>query len=79
MPNLRAQTLARAAQIVGSADVLAVQLGVPVELLNRYLRGDLPVPANIFLHASEFITQASVVDAAKTQTDQKPPADPGGA
>jgi DNA-binding transcriptional regulator YdaS (Cro superfamily) len=73
MPNLRAQTLARAAQIVGGADVLAEQLAVVPETLRRYLRGNSPVPLEIFLRATEIVTEASVGDAANVlQPEQKP-------
>jgi hypothetical protein len=74
MPNLHARTLARAASIVGGVDALANELAVPSEVVARYLRGELAVPTDVFLRASEILTDASVVDAAKVvvQPDPKP-------
>jgi hypothetical protein len=75
MPNLHARTLARAALIAGGVDGLAGELALPADLLARYLRGELPVPPNVFLRATEILTDASVVDAAKVvvQPDRRPP------
>ena len=74
MPNLHAQALARAALIAGGVDLLAVELAVSREVLTRYLRGELPVPHCLFLRATEILTDASVMDAAKVvvQADSKP-------
>jgi hypothetical protein len=71
MPNLHAQALARAAAIVGGTDILAVECGVPPEMLARYLRGESPVPADLFLKATEIITAASVLDAAKSGSESQ--------
>jgi len=73
MPNLHARTLVRAALIAGGVNGLAGQLALPPELLARYLRGELPVPQDVFLRATEILTDASVVDAAKVfvQPDSK--------
>jgi hypothetical protein len=65
MPNLHAQTLARAAVVVGGADVLAQQFDVTQEMLGRYIRGESVIPSELFLRATEIVTQASVRDAAK--------------
>jgi hypothetical protein len=72
MPNLRASTLGRAAAILGGVDVLAIQLALSPETVARYLRGDLPVPPNVFLRASEIVTDATVVDAAKVVVQPDP-------
>jgi hypothetical protein len=66
----------RAALIAGGVDGLAGQLALPPELLARYLRGELPVPPDVFLRATEILTDASVVDARKVivQPDPTPPA-----
>jgi hypothetical protein len=72
MPNLHAQALARAAQIVGSVDILGVELGVPPQMLERYLRGEAAVPSELFLRATEIITAASVLDAAKANQQSAP-------
>jgi hypothetical protein len=69
MPNLHARALSRAAVIVGGADVLAVECGVPPEMLGRYLRGEAPVPADLFLKAAEIITATGVLDAAKSSSE----------
>ena len=74
MPNLHAQALARAAQIVGGVDILGTELGIQPESLDRYLRGEAVVPAELFLGAAEIITAASVLDAAKANQQSTPQA-----
>jgi hypothetical protein len=74
MPNLAGRTLDRAAAIVGGMEALAVELGIPVEILSKYLRGELPIPTGVFLRASEIVTDATVVDAAKPNPPDKSPA-----
>ena len=69
MPNLHAQALKRAVAIVGGVDVLASQWGVQPDLLEQYIRGESSVPANLFLKATEVITAASVLDAAKPTSE----------
>lgn len=72
MPNLHARSLARAAQIVGGVDRLARELGLQARLLEQYIRGDLPVPADLFLKATDIITAAAVLDAAKSKSQSIP-------
>lgn len=72
MPNLHARALARAVQIVGGLDILAVELGLEPEMLDRYLRGEAVVPSGLFLRATEIITAASVRDAAKASQESAP-------
>ena len=74
MSDLHAQTLARAAHIVGGVDILGTELGIQPELLDRYLRGEAVVPAELFLRATEIITAASVLDAAKASQQSTPQA-----
>jgi hypothetical protein len=74
MPNLYAQALARAAQIVGGIDILSAELGVQPEMLDRYLRGEAVVPSELFLRATEIVTAASVLDAAKANQKSAPQA-----
>jgi hypothetical protein len=74
MPNLHAQALARAAHIVGGVDILGAELGVQRDMLDRYLRGEAVVPAELFLRATEIITAASVLDAAKANQESAPQA-----
>lgn len=74
MPNLHAQALARAAHIVGGTDILSAELGVQPEMLDRYLRGEAVVPSEIFLRATEIITAASVLEAAKPNPESAPQA-----
>lgn len=74
MPNLAARTLARATAIVGGVDALAVELATPVDIMGKYLRGELPIPASVFLRASEIVTDATVLDAAKSNPPDKSPA-----
>jgi hypothetical protein len=71
MPNLHAQALARAAVIVGGTDILAIECGVAPEMLLRYLGGQLPVPADLFLKATEIITATGVLDAAKSSSESQ--------
>ena len=65
MPNLRAQTLARAAMIVGGVDALAERLGVAPGTVSMLIRGDAPVPPEMFLVAIDIITEAGLADAMK--------------
>jgi hypothetical protein len=72
MPNLHARTLARAASIVGGVDVLAQHLAVPAETLGRYMKGEIAVPIEVFLRATEILTEASIGDARVVQPELKP-------
>ncbi|HEY7240187.1 MAG TPA: hypothetical protein VH600_13530 [Burkholderiales bacterium] len=74
MLDLHAQTLARAAHIVGGTDILSAELGVQPDLLDRYLRGEAVVPSELFLRASEIVTAASVLEAAKANQESSPQA-----
>jgi hypothetical protein len=69
MSNLRAEALARACQITG-VDNLAKQLAVTPATLAVLIRGDVPIPPEMFLRASEIITEAAVADASKRLADQ---------
>ena len=57
MPNLYAQTLNRAAQIVGGRDPLAARLQVLPAQLARWLDGVEPAPAHVFLKAVDLINK----------------------
>ena len=63
MPNIRAQALSRAALIVGDMDALAEKLAISPEMLASYLRGEFPVPANVFRRATEIISDSTVSGA----------------
>jgi hypothetical protein len=65
LPNkaIRAQVLARAANIVGGVDILAERLAVTPEMLGRYLRGESVIPPEVFLKATEIITAKAIADA----------------
>ena len=67
MLNLRARTLGRAAVILGSVERLAEELAISPATLRRYIRGESFVPPEIFLRATEIITDGAVVDPAKPQ------------
>ena len=71
MPNLRAQTLARAAMIIGGVDALAERLGVASGTLAMLIRGDAPVPPEMFLVAIDIITDAGLADAMKGPSPPK--------
>jgi DNA-binding transcriptional regulator YdaS (Cro superfamily) len=60
MPNIRVQALSRAALIVGDMGALADKLAISPEILASYLRGDVPVPANVFRRATEIISDSTV-------------------
>jgi uncharacterized protein YggE len=64
MSTLHSEALARAAGIVGP-DRLAEELGVTPATLAVLMRGEVTVPPEMFLRATEIITEAAVVDAAK--------------
>jgi hypothetical protein len=55
-------------------DALAVELGIPVEIMSKYLREELPIPTSVFLRASEIVTDATVLDAAKPNPPDTSPA-----
>jgi DNA-binding transcriptional regulator YdaS (Cro superfamily) len=63
--NLRAETLARAAFVVGGVEVLAERLGITPAMLAVLIRGEAPIPADMFFLCSEIVTDASVAEAAK--------------
>jgi DNA-binding transcriptional regulator YdaS (Cro superfamily) len=65
MPNLRAQTLARAATILGGVDALAERLGVAPGTLSMLIRGEASAPPEMFLVAIDIITDAGLADAMK--------------
>ena len=70
--SLHAETVARAAQIVGP-DRFAAEFGVSIEKLGLWIRGVSPVPQAVFLRACEIVTQASVLDAARSvETKDQP-------
>ena len=63
--SLRANTLARAALIVGGVEALAERLGVTSKVLSLLIRGGAPVPPELFFQASEIITEAGFTDITK--------------
>jgi hypothetical protein len=52
-PSPQMQTLARALQGSGGEAPLARKLGVSVETLSAWLRGEEPLPAGMYLRARE--------------------------
>ena len=66
--SLRAKTLARAALIVGGVEVLAEKLGVTSKVLSLFIRGDAPVPPELFFRASEIVTEAGIADITKQRS-----------
>jgi len=64
-PSLRAKTLARATLVVGGVEALAERLGVTSKVLSFYIRGDAPVPPELFFRASEIITESGMTDITK--------------
>jgi hypothetical protein len=57
VPNLYAQTLKRAAQIVGGREPLAAHLQVLPTQLARWLDGVEPAPAHVFLKAVDLLNE----------------------
>ncbi len=56
--------------------MLAAQLGIEPETLDRYINGEALVPMKVFLVATEILTNSSVVDASRTsEREPKPPVD----
>ena len=60
MPTVHAQTLRRAAEIVGGIPELGTQFGVPAEDLALWINGAKPVPQEIFLRAVDIVTANDV-------------------
>jgi hypothetical protein len=53
--SVQSRTLHRACLIVGGAEALAKQLEVSTADIERWLRGEAPVPERIFLHGVEMV------------------------
>jgi hypothetical protein len=70
--SLHAETVARAAAIVG-ADKFAAEFGVSIKKLGLWIRGLSAVPPDVFLRASEIVTQAGIRDAARPATTKEHP------
>ena len=57
MPTVHAQTLRRAAQIVGGTEQLAQQLAVKPSQLALWMGGAEPTPPDIFLKAVDLLAE----------------------
>ena len=55
MPTVHARTVRRAAEIVGSVEVLAAQLEVRDEDLRKWIEDQLSVPQEIFLRCVDIV------------------------
>lgn len=53
--TVHTRVLHRACQIVGGVEQLAERLGVPRRLLHRWLEGEEPPPASVFLKAVDLV------------------------
>lgn len=73
VPDLHTQTLVRAALVLGDVNALAERLALPAETLARYMRQELKIPMEVFLRASEIVTEGGVLEAAKTGQSKEPP------
>ena len=62
---MRAQAVFKAASLCGGIEALALRLGTDPQTLRKWIDGAVPVPAHIFVRASELITDAALADAAK--------------
>lgn len=52
------RTLVRACLVLGDESALAERLGVPLPSLVDWLLGERPVPADVFLSATDIVLQA---------------------
>ena len=60
MPTtVRADTLRRAARLLGSSDALARKLGLGSSQLERWFNGEDIVPVDVFLRTVDFIEEYS--------------------
>jgi len=57
LPTVHAQTLRRAAQIVGGTEQLAQQLAVKPSQLALWMGGAEPTPPDIFLRAVDLLAE----------------------
>lgn len=62
MPTVRAQTLRRAAAIVGGPDALALQFDVKPEELTAWMAGTAAMPEAVFLRAVDIVTAHQVAE-----------------
>jgi hypothetical protein len=53
---------------VGGVEVLAEKLGVTSKVLSLFIRGDAPVPPELFFRASEIVTEAGIADITKQRS-----------
>jgi hypothetical protein len=76
MPTVHAHTVRRAAEIVGSIEVLAARLEVRGENLTKWMEGQLSVPQEIFLRCVDILNahQLSEIGGAHANSLPKPPA-----
>ena len=76
MPTVHAGTVRRAAEIVGSVEVLAAQLEVRGEDLREWMEGQLSVPQEIFLRCVDILNahQLSEIGASPANSLPKRPA-----
>ena len=62
-----------AASIVGGVKALAHDLAIPTDVLTRYIREELTVPMDVFLRATEIVTNSAVADVrSRVVPDKKP-------
>jgi hypothetical protein len=59
MPTVRAETLRRAAEIIGE-DKLAEQLGVNSEQLTEWKAAQKPVPEDVFLKCVDIVVSETI-------------------
>jgi hypothetical protein len=62
MPTVHARTVQRAAEIVGGVEGLAAQLGARADFIQKWMKGQLPVPQELFLRCVD-IVNAHQLDA----------------
>jgi hypothetical protein len=76
MPTVHARTVRRAAEIVGSVEVLAAQLEVRDEDLRKWIEDQLAVPQEIFLRCVDIVNahQMSEISGSHANSPPKRPA-----
>ncbi len=74
--DLYVRTLLRAAEQAGGVEALGKRLGLPVDLLSRYLDGSYPISERIFLDAVDVLMEREEVKPASSGAPARPARNP---
>ena len=58
--------------ILGGVDLLAQELDLPPEQVGRYIRGESLVPPEIFMRATEIVTDGGIEEVSKPPPKSEP-------